>query len=129
MNHETKLKQLEILLSVSSLINSSLDPAEIRSKTIEAIVKLLNAGEGSLLLIDKETGEPFFDVATGEKGDHLKQIRLKKGEGIAGWVAENGKPVVVNDVIHDPRFSKQADKKTGLVTRMSSASLSVPETG
>jgi len=117
MNYETKLKQLEILLSVSSLINSSLDPAEIRSKTIEAIVKLLKAEEGSLLLLDKETGELFFDVATGEKGDRLKQIRLKKGEGIAGWVAENGKPVIVNDVIHDSRFSKQADKKTEFLTR------------
>lgn len=117
MNYETKLKHLEILLSVSSLINSSLDPGEIRSKTVEAIVNLLNAEEGSLLLLDRETDELFFDVATGESGDSLKQIRLKKGEGIAGWVAEYGKPVIVNDVIDDPRFSMQADKKTGFVTR------------
>lgn len=117
MNYETKLKQLEILLSVSSLINSSLDPAEIRSKTVEAIVKLLNAEEGSLLLLDKDTDELFFDVATGEKGDQLKQIRLKKGHGIAGWVAENDKPVIVNDVMSDQRFAQKFDRETGFVTR------------
>jgi HD-GYP domain-containing protein (c-di-GMP phosphodiesterase class II) len=117
MDYETKLKQLEILLSVSSLINSSLDPAEIRSKTVEAIVKLLNAEEGSLLLIDKKTEELFFDVATGEKGGRLKQIRLKKGEGIAGWVAEMGKPVIVNDVMRDERFANKFDHETGFVTR------------
>ena len=117
MDLNTKLKELEILLSVSSLINSSLDPAEIRLRTVEAIVKLLNAEEGSLLLLDNETGELFFDVATGEKGDRLKQIRLKKGYGIAGWVAENNEPVIVNDAMSDQRFSQRFDHETGFVTK------------
>ena len=75
MNHEKKLKQLETLLNVSSLINSSLDAYEIRMRTIEALTRLLDAEVGSLLLLDEETGDLFFEVATGDKGKTLKEDR------------------------------------------------------
>lgn len=117
MNHEKKLKQLETLLNVSSLINSSLDAYEIRMRTIEALTRLLDAEVGSLLLLDEETGDLFFEVATGDKGKTLKEIRLRKGEGIAGWVAEYGESLIINDVRSDPRFFKKADKKSGFITR------------
>lgn len=117
MNYEKKLKELEILLSVSSVINSSLDSSEICLRTIEAITTLLNAEAGSLLLRDEKTGELFFDVATGEKGEQLKQARLKKGEGVAGWVLEHGETVIVNDVLSDQRFFRSADMKSGFKTR------------
>jgi len=110
-------KQLETLIEVSALINSTLDQHEIRERTIDAITTLLGAEAGSLLLLDEEKGELFFEVATGEKGARLKQVRLKRGEGIAGWVAEHGEPVITNDARRDPRFFKTADQYSGFVTR------------
>lgn len=112
-----KLEQLNTLIELSSLINSTLDTNEIRKRTIEAAVKLLDAETGSLLLIDTETGELFFEVALGEKGDMLKKIRLRKGEGIAGWVAESGESIIIHDVQSDPRFSKSADEKSKFITK------------
>ncbi len=117
MNYEKKLKQLEVLLKVSSLINSTLDPSEIQRRTIEALTTLLEAEAGSLLLLDEETEELYFEVATGDKGQNLKEIRLKKGEGIAGTVAGSGEPLIINDAASDPRFFKKADEKSGFVTR------------
>jgi signal transduction protein with GAF and PtsI domain len=93
-----KLEQLNTLVELSSLIISTLDTREIRKRAIEAATRLMDAEAGSLLLVDKETEELFFELALGEKGEKLKEIRLKKGEGIAGWVAENRKPVIVHDV-------------------------------
>ncbi len=114
---DKRLKQLTTLMEMASLVNSTLDTHEIRKRAIEAATALLGAEAGSLLLVDQETGELFFEVALGEKGDKLKEIRLKRGQGIAGWVVEKGEPVIVHDVSSDPRFFKGADKKSTFVTK------------
>jgi len=114
---EKKVEQLNTLMELSSLINSTLDTREIRKRAIEAATKLMDAEAGSLMLVDQETGELFFEVALGEKGDKLKEIRLKKGEGIAGWVADHGEPIIIHDVQTDHRFFKTADEKSAFITR------------
>jgi HD-GYP domain-containing protein (c-di-GMP phosphodiesterase class II) len=114
---DKSLKQLTTLMEMASLVNSTLDTHEIRKRAIEAATALLGAEAGSLLLVDQETGEIFFEVALGEKGDKLKEVRLKPGQGIAGWVVEKGEPVIVHDASSDPRFFKGADKKSAFVTK------------
>ncbi|MBI4843340.1 MAG: sensor domain-containing diguanylate cyclase [Nitrospirae bacterium] len=114
---KTKIRQLDALIEMAALINSTLSPVVIRKRAIEAATSLLNAEAGSLLLIDNETGELFFEVALGEKGDRVKSIRLARGLGVAGWVAENDEPVIINDIASDPRFYKGADEKTGFITK------------
>jgi diguanylate cyclase (GGDEF)-like protein len=112
-----QIRQLDTLIEMASLINSTLDPLSIRKKAIEAATKLLNAEAGSLLLLNSESGELFFEVALGEMGERVKSIKLAKGLGVAGWVAENDEPVIINDVAADQRFYKGADEQSGFVTR------------
>ena len=58
------------------------------------------------------------DDLFGDKADEIKpSIKLKLGEGMAGWVAQNRKPVMVKDAQTDPRFSKAADRQRNLTTR------------
>lgn len=102
---------------ISALLNSSLRHDEIRSRAIQAATILVGAEAGSLLLLDETTGELHFDVALGEKGESVRQIRLKPGEGIAGSVLKTGEPALVNDVQRDPRFSSIADLRSGFTTR------------
>src|SRR5437016_6797818 len=52
-------------------------------------------------------------MAQGSVSEKLKLVRLKPGEGIAGWVVQNGKPLLVNDVDRDTRFTSKVDKMTG----------------
>ncbi len=112
-----KLEQLNTLMELSGLITSTLDTREIRKRAIEAAMKLVDAEAGSLILIDRETGELFFEVALGEKGARLKEVRLKAGEGIAGWVAEQGEPLIIHDVQSDRRFFMTADDRSSFTTR------------
>jgi HD-GYP domain-containing protein (c-di-GMP phosphodiesterase class II) len=112
-----KVEQLHTLMELSSLINSTLDTGEIRKRAIVAAMRLLDAEAGSLLLIDEESQDLFFEVALGDKGSEIKEVRLKKGEGIAGWVAEKGDAIIVHDVQSDPRFFKIADVKSTYTTR------------
>jgi response regulator RpfG family c-di-GMP phosphodiesterase len=56
-------------------------------------------------------------VASGQKGQFLKKVIIPLETGIAGWVARTWKPLVVNDVTKDERFTGQVDKQSGFRTR------------
>ena len=84
---------------------------------MEAATQLMKAEVGSLLLIDEEKQQLYFEVALGDKEEAVKTITLGMGEGIAGWVAKNGRPLIVNTPEKDPRFYKGADERTEFKTR------------
>ncbi len=73
---------------------------------------VVNATEGSLLALDDETGELEFVLAQGTVGrEKLIGQRLPPGKGIAGWVAKNNKPTIVNNVQADYRFYSAIDDR------------------
>jgi len=113
---DKKLNQLNTLIELTALINSTLETGEIRKRAIEAATRLADAEAGSLLLIDNNAEELFFEVALGDKGEKIKEIRIKKSEGIAGWVAGKGEPVIIHDVQSDPRFFRGVDNISQFVT-------------
>ena len=116
MRADKRLRQLRALIDMAALVNSTLDLKEIKKSAIRAAAELLDAETGSLLLIDQKTGELYFEYAL-RKGERLTEVRLKKGEGIAGWVAEHGTPQIVRDVGADSRFFKNADMISEFKTR------------
>jgi HD-GYP domain-containing protein (c-di-GMP phosphodiesterase class II) len=102
---------------ISALLNSSFRHDEIRTRAIEAATVLLEAEAGSLLLQDPATGELRFDVAHGASGESVKEVRLRRGEGIAGYVMKTGEPTIINDVQNDTRFFSKADRRSGFTTK------------
>jgi GAF domain-containing protein len=114
---DNRISQLSALNEVGALLSSSLDHNVVRHRAMEAITRLMRAETGSLLLLDRENGELYFEVALGEKGKKLKEVRLKVGEGIAGWVAKHSEPVVIHDVTRDARFQGSVDKRSKFRTR------------
>jgi len=117
--YSRKVGHLSTLMELATLLNSTLRTDEVRRRAIEAATRLMDSEVGSLLLVDEKTDELYFEVALGdaEKQKQIKEIRLKIGEGIAGWVAKEGVSAIINDVQNDPRFFKGADRKTSFVTR------------
>jgi HD-GYP domain-containing protein (c-di-GMP phosphodiesterase class II) len=114
---EKSLNQISELMEISRILNLSLEPKVVRKKAIKAVTRLLNCETASLLLLDENADELYFEVALGDKGDKVKEIRLKLGEGIAGWVAKNNEAVLINDVKVDKRHSSKADKKSTFITK------------
>ena len=114
---EEKVKRLALLSQLSQILNSTLDPKEIRRRAMEAATRLMKAEVGSLLLVDEEKRQLYFEVALGEREEDIKTISLNFGEGIAGWVAQHGKPLIVNSPEKDRRFFKGVDKRTEFKTR------------
>jgi putative methionine-R-sulfoxide reductase with GAF domain len=114
---QQKLCHLQMVLDLMVQVNASLDLHRVLTAIMHAAERLTDAETSSLLLYDPETDELFFEVATGEKGEAVKQMRLKRGQGIAGHVLETGQPMLVADVTSDARHAKIVDETTGFVTR------------
>lgn len=112
-----RLEDIDLLLSANRILASTLDIDKLLKLVLELAAQVVQAETGSLLLLDEKTNELIFDVALGEAGKELKTIRLKMGEGIAGWVAKENKPLIVNDPANDPRWTRRGDEKTKFVTR------------
>ena len=79
--------------------------------------EFMDAEASSVYELDRPKNELFIRLARGEKKDSVKGIRIKVGEGIAGWVAQTARAVVSQDVSKDKRFSSKYDQKTGFKTR------------
>jgi Nif-specific regulatory protein len=78
---------------------------------MESATRLSDAEASSLLLMDKEKNELYFEVALGSKGKEVQKYTVKMGEGIAGWTAQNNKSLIVNDVENDKRHLHNIGKE------------------
>lgn len=120
----SKVERLSNCIEIANLINSELAIGKLLSNVMTATRKTFLAEAVSLLLVDEKTGDLTFQIALGEVGDEIRELyRLKKGQGIAGLVAETGTPLNLEDAYDHPNFSPEADKKTHYRTR---AMLCVP---
>ncbi|MFQ5736051.1 MAG: diguanylate cyclase [Thermodesulfobacteriota bacterium] len=109
--------QLVTLTEIGKALTSSLDMAEVLRIVMEKIRELLRPKNWSLLLLDQETKELKFELAVGKGARKLKGLRLKLGEGVAGWVAKEKVPLLVPDVSKDPRFCEKADRVSNFKTQ------------
>lgn len=105
------------LARLSSLVNSSLDLTEVLDNAMNYVEELMNAETSSIFEVDYERDELRFRLARGKWGGKAQEIRLAMGEGIAGRVAQEGKPILVPDVEQDKRFTPRVDAHTGFKTR------------
>ena len=112
-----KIQELEVLNEIVQAINSSLKPKEILQIIMEKTADLIKAEGWSVLLLDRERNELVFEAAAGEAGRKLVGMRLKVGQGVAGWVARYGQSLIVPDVTTDPRFYSGVDRQTKFTTK------------
>ncbi len=77
--------------------------------TFAKALRLLNAPDGSLMLLDEDSQELVFILVRGALAADLKGFRVSAREGVAGWVIEHREAALVRDVRRDPRFSEAVD--------------------
>jgi len=109
--------ELATMVEIGKALTSTLHLDEILQIIMERVSSLLTPKAWSLLLLDESTGELVFEIAVSPAVINLKGTRLQRGEGIAGWVAENGIPLLIPDVLSDPRFCDAIDRAAMFTTR------------
>jgi diguanylate cyclase (GGDEF)-like protein len=114
---DRKLQELNIFHDIAKALTSSLDLDSILQTIMEKMAEYFRPDTWSLLMVDEAPNELYFAIAVGAASEALKDVRLKVGEGIAGWVAKHGERLIVPDVMADPRFAKRIDDMTQWETR------------
>ena len=82
---------------------------------VDAARAIFGAKAASVFLLDEEADELVFEAVSGEGEGELLGLRFPSSTGIAGWVLVTRQPLVVDDLMADPRFAQQAAESTGYV--------------
>jgi Nif-specific regulatory protein len=107
-------EKFNTLIEINSLINSKFaDLHALLTQILDSATKLCHGEASSLMLVDKEAQELYFEVALGSAGSEITNYTVKLNEGIAGWVATHNKSLIVNDVENDKRHSRKIPKQVG----------------
>jgi GAF domain-containing protein/two-component sensor histidine kinase len=113
--HQRQVDELTLLNELSRSVVQVLDLNEVLTRIVNEAIRMLNVESGSVLLLDEATSELFFATSLSN-GRRLEiPTRLRRDQGIAGWVSSNREPACVNQVSQDPRWFGEVE--TGFATR------------
>ena len=114
---EDHVAALRRVIDITALLNSTLELDKLLQLIMRSAAELLQAESGSLLLVDEDSGDLSFEVVTRAGDEDLVKTRVPAGHGLAGWVVENARPLMVENPGEDPRFYPGIDEASGFTTR------------
>ncbi|MDX1521462.1 MAG: GAF domain-containing sensor histidine kinase [Anaerolineae bacterium] len=114
---QRRLSQMGVFYQVGQALVTTFDINRLLSDTMQLSANIIDAAASSIMLIDEENQELVFEVSHGATSQVLRQQRIPLDEGVAGWVARHGHPVIANQARTDPRFSHRVDVRTGFLTQ------------
>jgi signal transduction histidine kinase len=107
-------EQLAAVKAIGEVLAQTVGVDQLLIQVVDQVTRLMHAERSTLFLYDAEHEEIWSKVA---EGTDLREIRLSRGQGVAGWVAEHRTAVNVPDAYADARFNPAVDKRTGFRTR------------
>lgn len=110
MQEEVLLRNRELSAhnEVGMAVSRSLDLGETLGRALETVLKITGAEAGEILVLEDESQELVLRVHRGPQAEALEeQTRFRLGEGLPGTVAQSGEPVLVRDLLGEPRFQRQ----------------------
>lgn len=114
---QRQARVMTALAESAAAITATLKLDDVLQRILEQISQALRVDVVSLGLIDPEGNELVFRASTGPKSKEVIGLRLMMGQGVAGWVAREGRGAIVADASRDPRFYPEVDRLTGYVTK------------
>lgn len=110
---ERKVRELDVLFEIENVAASALELDDLLEGVLARAMRAVGAEAGSILLGEDGTGDLRFRAAVGGAPEAVQRVRIRAGQGICGWVAQNGEPQIVNDLHADERHSRQLEDEIG----------------
>jgi signal transduction histidine kinase len=110
-----RANQLQVLADIGREMTSNLNLEVALENTMRHTQQVLQCEACILFLMDEET-ETLILKASGGRHMRVRDVSIRLEEGIAGWVARNQRPLIVNDVRTNPLYQSAIDSQTGLLT-------------
>jgi signal transduction histidine kinase len=114
---QRQLEELESVTQAARAVVSSLDSNHVLTRIMEEVTTRLDSEAAALLLLDSVRQELEFSAVAGPKSAGLQGMRLKVGQGVAGWVAQHDRSLLIPDVTGDERFDTRLERGTGSLAR------------
>lgn len=102
------LDDLHVFHRLARSLTSSLDLDTILRTILEYMERSIEAELWTLLMLDDSRQELYYALASGGEQARLRELRVKRGEGVAGWVLEHGETLIVPEAAGDPRVNEPA---------------------
>lgn len=109
--HQRQLEELTLLNTLSRSVVQVLDLDQVLTRIVSEVCRMLNVETGSVLLLDEAAAELSFATSVSQGRRATITTRLKKNQGIAGWVVSHGEPACVPDVTRDPRWFGEVEDR------------------
>jgi len=106
------LKDLLVFHQLARSLTSSFDLDTILRTILEQMEQFIEAELWTLLMLDPGTGDLYYAIAAGGQESALRDLRVKVGEGVAGWVVEHGETLIVPEAEDDPRVRQSGEAAT-----------------
>jgi signal transduction histidine kinase len=100
---ETDQTAIDSLYRISSLVSDTDDPKIALQFIIDEIVQVLKPNSACILLINPDSQHLELEVSYGLP-EEWKNAELALGQGVTGWTALHGRPLIVADVSSEPRY-------------------------
>jgi GAF domain-containing protein len=113
---ERRTRQLTTLNEVARSLTSTLAIEPLLEQILYSAVEILNCEAGSLLLVEEETGDLVFKVASGPVASDLVGKHLPSGTGLVGKAIDTRLPIIQNDVRRSKEWFEKPDEQTGFTT-------------
>lgn len=110
-------RELSTILRFGALVTSSLNIDTMLDNAMRWAEEFIGTEASSLFELDQAKGLLFVRLSRGPEKDPLKGITVMLGEGIVGHVVQTGKPMVIQDVTKEERFTDRFDRMTGFKTK------------
>ena len=99
------MDHLRVFHEVARALTQTLELEEILLTIMDKMAQFFGPERWSMLMVDEKTQQLYYAIAVGENSESLKGLRIPLGEGVAGWVAATGNPLVVPDVSLDEQWA------------------------
>ena len=104
LDDKARLRELGELFKISETINALRDEKTLLDFVLKSALTKVGATRGSIMLRDPETDTLRIASSVGVPDEIKDSVEVKVGEGISGWVAKEGEPLLVADVEAEPQF-------------------------
>lgn len=103
------LADLLVFHQLARSLTSSFDLDTILRTILEQMERMVEAELWALLMLDASNQDLYYAITAGEEQEAFRGLRVKAGEGVAGWVLEHGETLIVPEAIDDPRVAQSAE--------------------
>ncbi len=109
--------KLEALNQVITRMNDSYNLIDLLHQLIVLAAELVEAEAASLIIHDTRRDTLVILMPTGPTAEAVRDMEIPTTQGVAGWVYQNGRSLIVNDTAGDSRFFPGVDRSTGFTSR------------